>query len=179
MRLPLLARLCVPALALGLLALGVRPPQPVPVAAAPIAQSDFAFLAGTWRAESETGVVEEHWLAPAHGTISGMLRWANPQGQVTLLELLTVTIEEGRGIFRWRHFDGVLKPWDSEKDGPSIVTIESWDNNTLVMHAHPDNPGALAKMTYDGSVEGRLTATLEFDAESGRTPIVIAFERVD
>lgn len=159
--------------------LGVFDPAPHTPAARAITIADVAFLEGIWRAESNGSVTEEHWLAPAPGSISGMLRWVNAQGQVTLHEILTITIEDGLGVFRWRHFDGVLKPWDSEKDGPSIVTVESWDDHRLVMHAHPDNPGALTRMTYDGSVDGRLTATLEFAEDSGRAPIVIEFARVE
>lgn len=144
--------------------------------APPPTDEDLAWLEGTWRSESNGGVVEENWFAPSHGNITGMLRWINAEGEVTLLELLTINTENGRPVFRWRHFDAELTPWASEADGPSIVTIESFDNNTLVMHALPGAPG-VQRMTYDGSVEGTLTATLEFAEDSGRNPIVIVFER--
>ncbi|GJM18446.1 MAG: hypothetical protein DHS20C14_06590 [Phycisphaeraceae bacterium] len=148
-----------------------------PARAAAPADADLAYLEGTWRSESDDGaVIEEHWLAPENGSISGMLRWMGPDGSVRLLELLTVTPEDGVGVFRWRHFDGVLTPWASEADGPSVVTIESFDNNTLVMVGDPD-AGGVQRMTYDGSTPGLLTATLEFGPDSGRDPIVIEFEK--
>ncbi len=139
----------------------------------------LAFLAGHWVSESPDGsVIEEHWLEPAGGSTTGVLRWRNAAGDVSLLEILTIRTEDGRGVFRWRHFDKDLKPWDAEKEVPSIVTIESFEANKLVMVRHPDgSPRTPARMTYDGSVPGTLTATLEF--EGGRAPIVIVFEQTE
>ena len=112
------------------------------------------------------------------GSTTGMLRRRNAEGAVTLLEILTIQTEGGRGVFRWRHFEAELTPWADEVDGPAIVTIESFDNDRLVMTRHPDASARTpARMIYDGSVPGTLTATLGFDADSGRDPIVITFEK--
>ncbi|MEQ8769115.1 MAG: DUF6265 family protein [Phycisphaerales bacterium] len=163
---------------LGAAALTIQPSQTTE-AEAPRALTDkhLAFLAGHWVSESPDGaVVEEHWLEPVNGSITGMLRWRNAAGEIGLLEILTIQTEDGQGIFRWRHFDKDLTPWEAEKEVPSIVAIESFEGNKLVMVRHPDGSSRTpAKMTYDGSVPGELTATLEFD--TGRDPVVIAFKR--
>lgn len=169
--------LLAPALAFA--SLGLAPEttdMPTPQAGAVATVNSLTFLEGTWRAESDGGFVEERWTAPASGNLTGMLRWINADGELTLLELLTINAEDGRAVFRWRHFDAELTPWKSEADGPSVVTIESVRDNRIVMRALPGRPG-VQRMTYDGSAPGRLVATLEFGEDAGREPIVIEFER--
>ncbi len=138
---------------------------------------DLAFLAGYWVSESPNGsVIEEHWFEPVNGSITGMLRWRNAAGEVGLLEILTIQTEDGAGVFRWRHFDKHLTPWESEREVPAIVTIESFENDTLVMVRHAEgSPRTPAKMTYDGSAPGTLVVTIESD--DGGDPLVITFDR--
>ena len=38
----------------------------------PATTADLAFLAGCWKLESNGRVVEEHWLAPAGGSLMGV-----------------------------------------------------------------------------------------------------------
>ena len=44
------------------------------IAQSPATTSDLAFLAGCWRSERNGRIVEEHWLAPAGGSLFGVSR---------------------------------------------------------------------------------------------------------
>lgn len=45
-----------------------------PVTCQPATTENLAFLAGCWKFERDGRVVEEHWLAPAGGTLMGVSR---------------------------------------------------------------------------------------------------------
>lgn len=158
------------AVAIGSASAPAAPTSEVP------ADEHLAFLAGYWVAESPDGsVIEEHWFEPVDGSITGMLRWRNGANEIGLLEILTINIEEDDGVFRWRHFDRYLNPWESEKEVPSIVRIESFEGNKLVMVRHDEgSPQTPDKMTYDGSTPGKLVVTIESEGEA---PLVITLDR--
>lgn len=126
-------------------------------AAAPSPLADLAWLAGTWRAETEDGGFhEETWSAPRGDAMCGMYCSAERGGRVTLYELMSFELEgpelpaaggdgpiipgQERGapqrlLFRLRHFDRGLAPWKSEADGPLRMEVRSLAENQVVLEA--------------------------------------------
>ena len=74
----------------GLWELALAGTLSLPVMAQPAATTaDVAFLAGCWRSEKGGRVVEEHWLAPAGGTLMGVGRTVSA-GKTTEHEFLQI-----------------------------------------------------------------------------------------
>lgn len=62
----------------------------LPLNSQPIATtSDVAFLTGCWKSERGARVVEEHWLAPAGGSLMGVGRTV-ADGKTTAFEFLQI-----------------------------------------------------------------------------------------
>jgi len=139
---------------------------------------DLAFLAGRWTWRRSTGYHEEHWLAPADGNMTGTMR-AVRAGKVTLVELFTITREEdGRLIYRLRHFDPTLTPWASEAEGPIVGVVEHAEHGKAIIRPL-ERGGGIDTLTYELTDPDTLVATLSFPAESGQDPFVLTFERAD
>ena len=51
--------------------------------------SDLSFLAGCWKFEAKGRVIEEHWMAPAGGTLMGISRTV-ANGKTTEFEFLQI-----------------------------------------------------------------------------------------
>lgn len=135
------------------------------------------FLTGHWKADRGRMVMEEHWFPPVHGTTTGMLRMYDERGNHAMLELLTfVPGEDGRLIYRMRHFDGMLMPWESETEGPFEGIVEEHTPARLVIRT-TKNHRDTETMTYEAIGEDRLRVTIRFNQFSSRETIVIDFER--
>lgn len=146
---------------------------------APAAEPDLAFLTGHWTAQRGRMTMEEHWFPPVHGTTTGMLRMYDPQGNHAMLELLTfIPNERGELIYRMRHFDGMLEPWESEKDGPFEGVVEEHAPGKLVIRT-TKNQRDTETMTYEAVAENALRVTIRFNQLSSRETIVIDFTRAN
>jgi len=77
--------------------------------------TDLAWLAGAWRGPGLGGMNEEHWSAPAGGTMMGMYRLLE-DGQVVFYELLTLTESGGSLLLTLRHFHPDLRGWEQRDD---------------------------------------------------------------
>lgn len=135
------------AVTLGVLAPTAPAPSPSPL-------DDLAWLAGTWLQESKDGkfIAEETWSSPRADAMVGMFRMTQ-DGSIGLYELMSIELEgppaaadgplipgqepgEGgapqRLVFRLRHFERGLVPWESEKDGPLTLNAVSIKPNEAV-----------------------------------------------
>lgn len=85
--------------------------------------ADLAWMSGRWTANRDGQELEEVWSGPIGGTLTGMFRWSR-QGKTFLYEIITIEEEDdGRLVYRMRHFNRGLKPWESEKDAPLTMNI--------------------------------------------------------
>ncbi|MEL7240114.1 MAG: DUF6265 family protein, partial [Planctomycetota bacterium] len=136
-----------------------------------IAADDLAFLAGTWRGQIGAMTVEETWLPPRAGNMTGVFRIASDEA-VSVVEIMTITedAESDDVVYRLRHFDTALVPWASEIDGPieAVVTI----GGEGVARFTPIDPDSdLAGFIYEVQ-DDTMTATVRFKDES-RAPFVL------
>ena len=92
-------QLRVSAAALSLALLTAPAPSPAAAPAAAVSVADLAWLAGCWAAEGAEPGSEEHWLAPAGGTLLGMSRTVRG-GRTVAHEFLQIREQEpGRVVF--------------------------------------------------------------------------------
>lgn len=139
----------------------------------PATLDDLGFMAGAWRAELGPMVVEETWLPPRAGNMTGVFRMSGPDG-VELLELMSIEQTEAGLTFRLRHFDEALVPWASEIDGPLVANASVPEPGVVVFT--PIEPDAgFESITYRRAGES-LTATVVFAEDSGQDPFQMVFE---
>ncbi len=72
---------------------------------------DLAFLKGHWQGSREMGSPEEIWLPARDGVMTAFFRWPSVRGRY-VLELLTATVEDKHVVFRFKHFDPDITPWE-------------------------------------------------------------------
>ncbi len=89
-------------------------------AEAPPKLSDLDFMLGQWQGSAEMGGPEELWLPAVGGVMTGVFRWPSAGGRY-VLELLTIAEEVDGVIFRFKHFDPDITPW--EKDAANTYRL--------------------------------------------------------
>lgn len=114
--------------------------QSKPVQHAAINQ--LAWMEGRWVRASDDGSqwLEETWSSPRDDSMVGMFRW-NRGGKMFMCELMTIALDRDKPVFRLRHFDVALKPWEMES--PLTYPMHSISERKVVFenpeHA-PNNP---------------------------------------
>jgi hypothetical protein len=93
----------------------MRPTQPIAAVV-----DDLAWMGGRWIGAHESDRIEEWWSDPHAGMMLGMFRW-HRGGQPRFYELLSMEPEDGRLVFRIKHFAPGLVGWE-EKD--AAVTLD-------------------------------------------------------
>jgi hypothetical protein len=151
------------------------PAQPEAPAQRPIAA--LAFLQGAWRGDMGGHPVEEVWAEPLGGHILGMFRWMDPHHNPGMLELLIIAEEGDSVMLRLRHFDGRLRPWESEAAAPMTLKLAETSPNKAVFRA-VETEKNIAAVTYDGTTPGRLKIIVEFPGEEPQDPLKFDLTRV-
>ncbi len=136
------------------LAVALGAAAPTAAVPAPSPLDELAWLSGTWIQESEDGEfqAEETWSAPRADAMVGMFRQAQ-RGSIVLYELMSIELEGPAGaadgplipgqtpgaggapqrlVFRLRHFERGLVPWESEQDGPLTFSAVSVQENQAI-----------------------------------------------
>lgn len=73
---------------------------------------DLGFLVGHWKGSKKMGSPEEIWLPARKGVMTGFFRWPSMQGRY-VMEVLTARVEGKHVVFRFKHFDPDITPWES------------------------------------------------------------------
>jgi len=141
----------------------------------PATISAAAFLAGDWTGSMSNSLVQECWTSPSGTNIIGMFRWMKPDGTPSMIELLSISEEEGTLRLRMRHHNAALVGWE-EKDKPVVMNLASSSTNKLTFAAA--NPaGDLASVTYTREAD-KLAIDVEFTAgEKPRKPLNFRMEK--
>lgn len=88
--------------------------------------SDVTWLAGRWVGEGLGAAVEEAWLPPAGGTMSGVFRLIR-DGEVAFYELVTLAEVEGSLVLRLKHFGPMLQGWEARDESVSFPLVRRGD----------------------------------------------------
>ena len=143
--------------------------------AEPVGIEDLSFLAGSWRGDVFGSLVEETWLPPEEGNMTGVFRMTGDE-KVNLVEIMTLTETDDGLMYRLRHFDTALVPWASEADGPIEGRAELVDEDSVrFVMTNPESDVEVIMYDLEGDT---LIATVNFASE-GRDPFTLSFERVD
>ena len=91
--------------------------------------SDLGWLAGQWEGAWGPRIAEQDWMAPQAGLMVGTFRVM--EGDKTLVIELFTLLQKTNGVdFRFLHFTPDLDAW--EKDGPTVLTLQSVDSKHFV-----------------------------------------------
>ena len=109
---------------------------------------DLGWLAGAWRGRRGSDPVEEHWSAPAAGTLMGMFRWRK-EDRVSLFEFMTIEPDEDRLLLRIKHFHPGLTGWEEKDEAAEMVLVQSGPRRAAFMQLHKPNPFWLVYVRED------------------------------
>lgn len=117
-----------------------RPQVPAATSVMPATVADLDWMTGRWVREEPNAYLEETWSTPVNNSLTGMFRW-NCNGKPWMCELMTITQEGDKTLFRLRHFDATLKPW--EKETPLTYSMVKLSESEVVFedpHNAADHP---------------------------------------
>jgi hypothetical protein len=117
---------CVLTLAVLMIALTGTGSDPASGAAPPSSKlAPVAWLAGSWRSQSDGDQLDEMWSAPSSDSMFGSFRWMK-DGKAWMFEMLTIMDEADGVILRIKHFDHKGVGWE-EKDQAVIFRLARHD----------------------------------------------------
>lgn len=135
--------------------------------------SDLAWMSGSWKGLHGQDAVEEHWSAPAGGTLMGMFRWLKAE-QVWFYELLVIEPEHELLVMRIKHFYPGLKGWEQQDESVRFVLVELEGQQAVFMQ--PDKPEA-ALLVYRREGPDRLVTYFERPGEEVKDDERFVFTR--
>ncbi|MEX2605347.1 MAG: DUF6265 family protein [Gracilimonas sp.] len=107
--------------------------------------NDFSWLVGSWEGDGFGGISHETWAEPVNGTMMGMYRHINKDGELVFYEFLLL---DETGI-RLKHFNPDLTGWE-EKDDMTTFEMISFTKDKIEMK------GLTIEKKSDSEMEIRL-----------------------
>ncbi|MEQ8524997.1 DUF6265 family protein [Gracilimonas sp.] len=80
---------------------------------------DFSWLVGSWTGDGFGGISHETWAEPVNGTMMGMYRHINADGELVFYEFLLLDETE----LKLKHFHPDLTGWEEKDDMTSFEMI--------------------------------------------------------
>lgn len=148
-----------------------------PAAAPAVTVEDLAWIAGAWVGSLGEDAIEEAWLAPAGGAMTGLFRWLKG-GEVYLYEMFTLEPSEDGGVLLWlRHFKPNLVAWEDE-DGaiPLHLVPGSRPEEAAFDNRDPENP---VRVTYRRDGRDRMTVLLDLRRGGESVRMEFSYARAD
>lgn len=141
------------------------------MAAPPAALKDLAFIAGHWRGQMGSAVIEELWLAPEGDSMYSVFRMVQ-QNQTVFTEFQAIEQRGASPVLLLRHFERGLIARE-EKDAPLVWDIEELGASRVVFLQR----GAATRLEYvrDGA---NLTITLIKDRNGTPTRMPFRYSLV-
>lgn len=127
----------------------------------PATFKDIPWIEGTWKGEAFGGTAEEIWSAPMGNAMMCAFRHV-VDAENTFYELVTLTEENGSLIMRLKHFDAMLKGWETQEetvDFPLVkvlpnkiyfngLTYEKVDDDHLNVYVVVDEGGETQELLF-------------------------------
>jgi len=110
--------------------------------------ADFAWLAGEWHGTWGPRLALEAWTPPRAGAMLGSFQLSE-NGKTLVVELFTLTEEDGMLKLHIRHFTPSLLAW--EKEGPVALNLKSVNPTTAIFENHADGEPKTATFTRQGA----------------------------
>ena len=125
--------------------------------------ADVAWIAGHWVDDAGGNLSEEIWAAPSGDSMIGMWRYV-AEGQLQIVELLSITQEAGGPVFRQRHFSPRLAARE-EKDQPLALPLVALKDGEAAFEG-PGQPSGTVRLTYRRAGPDALSVTLHKDGKA-------------
>lgn len=124
--------------------------------------ADFAWLAGEWHGTWGPRLALEAWTPPHDGAMLGSFQLSE-NGKTLVVELLTLTEEDGMLELHIRHFTPSLLAW--EKQDAVALNLQSANPTTAVFENHADGEPKTATFTRLGA--DSYVSRFELTSEKG------------
>jgi len=89
---------------------------------------DVRWLVGSWKGEAFGGAFEQVWNPPSAGSMLGMFKTLDGDGQVRFYELLLLVEEEGSLSLKVKHFGRDFIAWEDKDEFITFRFIEADDS---------------------------------------------------
>ena len=89
---------------------------------------DVGWLVGSWTGEAFGGSFEQVWSPPSAGSMLGMFKLLDGDGQVRFYELLLLVEEQGSLSLKVKHFDSNFSAWEDKDEFITFRFIEADDS---------------------------------------------------
>jgi hypothetical protein len=90
----------------------------------------LAFLSGRWTSDSSEGKEEEYWSQATGRSMVGTFRVLK-DGDGVFYEFWVIEVEDGRAIFKMKHFDRGLLGWEEKADMVRLTLSVSGGQDVL------------------------------------------------
>ena len=107
---------------------------------------DYSWLVGSWTGDGFGGISHETWAEPVNGTMMGMYRHINAEGELNFYEFLLLD-ENG---LRLKHFNPDLTGWEEKDD---MLTFE--------MVSYSKEKIELKGLTFEKKSDTEMTIALQ------------------
>jgi len=125
---------------------------------------DVAWIAGTWRSRQGDDILEERWAEPLGDCMVGTLRWLRSDA-VWMYELMTISENDGRLVFRLKHFTRTLKGWEPQNAPVGYPIAHLGDDKVVFENPEQDAP---RRFIYERTRPDAITVSFE-NIENGQT----------
>jgi hypothetical protein len=132
----------------------------------------LTFLTGHWTSNADGEFQEEYWSPVQGGSMVGTFRVVR-LGKPVFYEFWVIEVEDGKPVYKLKHFNGGLKGWE-EKDDLVRLPVRELDS-THVVFANGD--GTLSLRYERKGTE--LTATLRHIKDGKPSDEVFLLHRAD
>lgn len=90
----------------------------------------LAFLSGRWTSDSADGQEEEYWSPATGRSMVGTFR-AVKDGDAVFYEFWVIEVDDGKAIFKMKHFDRGLVGWEDKADMVRLALSVSGGQDVL------------------------------------------------
>lgn len=108
--------------------------------------NDYTWLVGSWEGNGFGGISHETWAKPVNGTMMGMYRHINEEGELVFYEFLML---DDTGL-RLKHFNPDLTGWE-EKDEMTTFEMISFSKDRI----------ELKGLTFERTSDAEMVITLK------------------
>jgi hypothetical protein len=122
----------------------------------------LAFLSGRWTCDSAEGQQEEYWSQATGRSMVGTFRVLK-DGDAVFYEFWVIEVEDGRAIFKMKHFDRGLLGWEEKADmvrlalsvgdGQDVVFSKSDGSLSLRYQRNGDEMVSTLRRVKDGKTK--------------------------
>jgi len=116
---------------------------------------DLAFITGSWRADWDGGLGEEHWSAPSGDSMVGTFRFVK-DGKSRFYEFMLIEQTADGPVLRLKHFSAGLIGWE-DKTQVYNYPLTQWRQGAAVF----DREDKKSRLTYTRTSKEMLSVVLD------------------